>query len=92
MAPKKRSRIDGTKLLGSKRLTLRNIELVMNSLPEDMRMCISIDEFRYALRAAKDVHVCLCVIADGIPLHSPNLPAWMCHDRFLIYRHLLFRP
>ena len=59
MPPNKRVKIDGVKLLGSKRLTLQTIKDVMDALPAEVRPDVSIEQFRYAMLSAKDFHACL---------------------------------
>ena len=52
--PSKSARIDGTCLLGTKRLTLTTVRGVLDSLPAGMRAGLRPGMFRYAMEKAQD--------------------------------------
>ena len=57
--PSKAAKIDGTCLIGTKRLTFATARAVLDSLPEDMRARLRPGQFRYAMESAKDSQIFL---------------------------------
>ena len=60
----KSARIDGTCLIGTKRVTFTAVRAVLNSLPENMRCKLRPGQFRYAMQSAQDSGVLFVVIAN----------------------------
>ena len=68
----KSAQIDGTCLIGTKRVTFTAVRAVLNSLPEEMRCKLRPGQFRYAMQSAQDSNV-LFVIVDNVGFNPKSM-------------------